>query len=68
MRFVNVSYSVGDAMCTIAASTTFGEMWQTNTEYGRGGRLARVHVNYSGTRCSDHVAYLNAFSSWEEAR
>ena len=54
-------------MCTIAASTTFGEMWEMNSSIGR-GRLGKVHINFSGTRCSDHIAYLNAFSSWEEAR
>ncbi|XP_067933886.1 ATP-dependent RNA helicase A protein-like isoform X2 [Watersipora subatra] len=61
-------FFVGDAICTIAASTTFGEMWETDVQSGRGGRLGRVHVNFAGSRCSDHIAYLNAFSSWEEAR
>ena len=64
---LSLPFSVGDAVCTIAASTTFPEMWLTNQEFGR-GRLGRVHTNFAGTRCSDHVAYLNAFGAWESAR
>ncbi|CAH1795075.1 unnamed protein product [Owenia fusiformis] len=55
----------GDAMCTIAASTTFQEPFVTPTDRRR---LGWVHKNMAGTRCSDHVALLNAFQSWEEAR
>ena len=58
-------YSCGDAMCTIAASTTFPEPFETPRDRRR---LGWVHKSLSGTRCSDHVALLNAFQSWEEAR
>ena len=58
-------FSCGDAMCTIAASTTFPEPFETPRDRRR---LGWVHKSLSGTRYSDHVALLNAFQSWEEAR
>ncbi|XP_071097710.1 ATP-dependent RNA helicase A-like [Haliotis cracherodii] len=58
-------FYVGDAMCTIAASTTFPEPFITPTDRRR---LGWVHKSLSGSRCSDHVALLNAFQLWEEAR
>ena len=58
-------FFVGDAMCTIAASTTFQEPFITPTDRRR---LGYVHKSLAGTRCSDHVALLNAFQAWEEAR
>lgn len=57
--------SCGDAMCTIAASTTFPEPFVTPTDRRR---LGWVHKSLAGSRCSDHVALLNAFQAWEEAR
>lgn len=58
-------FSCGDAMCTIAASTTFSEPFITPMDRRR---LGWVHKSLAGTRCSDHVALLNAFQAWEEAR
>ncbi|XP_064617044.1 LOW QUALITY PROTEIN: ATP-dependent RNA helicase A-like [Liolophura sinensis] len=58
-------FRVGDAMCTIAASTTFPEPFITPADRRR---LSWVHKNLAGTRHSDHVALLNAFQLWEEAR
>ena len=58
-------YSVGDAMCTMGAASTFSEPFVTGTDRRR---LGYVHKNLAGTRCSDHVAMLNAFQAWEEAR
>ncbi|ESO96009.1 hypothetical protein LOTGIDRAFT_116243 [Lottia gigantea] len=58
-------FYVGDAMCTIAASTTFPEPFVTQVDRRR---LGWVHKSLAGNRCSDHVALLNAFGMWEEAR
>ncbi|KAK3576029.1 hypothetical protein CHS0354_005181, partial [Potamilus streckersoni] len=55
----------GDAACTIAASTTFPEPFVTPTDRRR---LGWVHKSLAGNRFSDHVALLNAFNLWEEAR
>ena len=60
-----VCLSCGDALCTIAASTTFPEPFITPTDRRR---LGWIHKSLSGSRCSDHVALLNAFQAWEEAR
>ena len=57
--------SCGDALCTIACSTTFPEPFITPTDRRR---LGWVHKSLAGTRCSDHVALLNAFQAWESAR
>ncbi|KAH9505328.1 ATP-dependent RNA helicase A [Bulinus truncatus] len=58
-------FYVGDAMCIIAASTTFPEPFIVPTDRRR---LGWVHKNLSGNRASDHVALLNAFQMWEDAR
>ncbi|XP_061189773.1 ATP-dependent RNA helicase A-like isoform X2 [Saccostrea echinata] len=58
-------FYVGDAMCTIAASTTFPEPFITPTDRRR---LGWVHKSLAGSRFSDHVALLNAFNQWEDAR
>ncbi|KAH3778151.1 ATP-dependent RNA helicase A-like isoform X2 [Dreissena polymorpha] len=55
----------GDAACTIAASTTFPEPFITPSDRRR---LGWGHKNLAGNRHSDHVALLNAFQQWEEAR
>ncbi|GFO19483.1 ATP-dependent RNA helicase a-like protein [Plakobranchus ocellatus] len=52
-------------MCTIAASTTFPEPFIVPTDRRR---LGWVHKNMAGSRASDHVALLNAFQMWEDAR
>lgn len=56
---------VGDAMCTIAASTSFPEPFETPRERKR---LSFQHKAFGGSRYSDHVALLMAFQAWEEAR
>lgn len=58
-------FYIGDAMCTIAASTTFPEPFITSTDRKR---LGWMHKSLAGSRHSDHVALLNAFQLWEEAR
>jgi len=60
-----VWYSCGDAVCTIASSTTFSEPFVTSMDRRR---LDSVHRSLAGTRCSDHVALLHAFQLWEDAR
>ena len=57
--------SCGDAVCTIASSTTFSEPFVTSMDRRR---LDWVHKSLAGTRCSDHVALLHAFQLWEDAR
>ena len=57
--------SCGDAMCTIAASTSFPEPFETPTDRKR---LGWVHKKFSGTRHSDHIALLSAYQAWEDAR
>ena len=52
-------------MCTIAASTTFPEPFIVPMDRRR---LGWVHKNMAGNRASDHVALLNAFQMWEDAR
>ncbi|EDO35812.1 predicted protein [Nematostella vectensis] len=70
--FQNASYTVsclpfscGDAMATIAASTSFPEPFETPSDRRR---LGWVHKKFSGTRHSDHIAMLSAFQAWEDAR
>ncbi|CAG2254145.1 DHX9 [Mytilus edulis] len=58
-------FYVGDAVCTIAASTTFPEPFITPTDRRR---LGWVHKSLAGDRFSDHVALLNAFQMWEDSR
>jgi len=57
--------SCADAVCTIAASTTFSEPFVTQIGHRR---LDWVHKNLAGIHCSDHVALLHAFQLWEDAR
>ena len=57
--------SCGDAMCTIAASTSFPEPFETPSDRKR---LGWVHKKFSGTRHSDHIALLSAYQAWEDAR
>lgn len=58
-------FFVGDAACTIAASTTFPEPFITPSDRRR---LGWAHKSLAGNRHSDHVALLNAFQQWQEAR
>lgn len=52
-------------MCTIAASTSFPEPFETPSDRKR---LGWVHKKFSGTRHSDHIALLSAYQAWEDAR
>lgn len=52
-------------MCTIAASTSFPEPFETPSDRKR---LGWVHRQFSGTRHSDHIALLSAYQAWEDAR
>ncbi|XP_070176145.1 ATP-dependent RNA helicase A-like isoform X2 [Littorina saxatilis] len=58
-------FYIGDAMCTIAASSTFPEPFVTGMDQRR---LGWMHKSLAGSRHSDHAALLNAFQMWEEAR
>lgn len=60
-----LSRSCGDAMCTIAAGTSFPEPFETPADRRR---LGWVHKQFSGSRHSDHIALLSAFQAWEDAR
>ncbi|CAG2058257.1 unnamed protein product [Timema podura] len=56
----------GDALATMAAnSSTFPEVFATSMDRRR---LTYQQKSFAGNRFSDHVAMLNAFQSWEEAR
>ena len=57
--------SVGDAVCTIAACTSFPEPFVTPPGQKR---LSFSHKKFAGHRASDHLAMLNAFYQWERAR
>ena len=57
--------SVGDAMCSIAACTSFPEPFLTPPGQKR---LSFSHKKFAGHRASDHLAMLNAFYQWERTR
>ncbi len=57
--------SVGDAMCSIAACTSFPEPFIIPPGQKR---LAFSHKKLAGHRASDHMAMLNAFYQWQRAR
>jgi ATP-dependent RNA helicase A len=63
MIIIGCIFLVGDAMCTIAAATTFSEPFLHD-----GKQLRMMHKNLSGKRYSDHVALLNAFQGWLKAK
>ena len=56
-------FSVGDAMCIIAAATTFPEPFLHD-----GRHLRMMHKNFAGRRQSDHVALLTGFQQWLRAK
>ena len=58
-------FSVGDAACTIAASTCLPEPFETPADRKR---LGWVHKKFAGNRSSDHIALLSAYQSWEDVR
>ena len=55
--------SVGDAVCTIASATSFGEPFLHDGKY-----LRFMHRNLAGNRYSDHLALLNAFQQYEREK
>jgi len=65
MIILGCIFHCGDAMCTIAASTSFPEPFETPSDRKR---LGWVHKKFSGTRHSDHIALLSAYQAWEDAR
>ena len=63
MIIMGCIFSVGDAMCVIAAATTFPEPFLHD-----GKHLRMMHKNFAGRRQSDHVALLYAFQQWLRAK
>jgi len=56
---------VGDAMCAVAATTSFPEPFITPPG---AKRLTYKHKNFAGQRFSDHIAMLQAYQQWEHIR
>ncbi|XP_078384818.1 ATP-dependent RNA helicase A protein-like [Oculina patagonica] len=65
MIILGCIFYCGDAMCTIAASTSFPEPFETPSDRKR---LGWVHKQFAGSRHSDHIALLSAYQAWEDAR
>jgi len=65
MIILGCIFYCGDAMCTIAASTSFPEPFETPSDRRR---LGWVHKQFAGSRHSDHIALLSAYQAWEDAR
>ena len=66
MMILGTLFGLGDAVATIAAQASTGtEFFMTDMNRGR---LNFQQRNFSGNRYSDHIAQLNAFQAWEEAR
>jgi ATP-dependent RNA helicase A len=65
MMVLGAAFGVGDAMCTIAACTSFPEPFVTPQGMKR---LPFSHKRFAGHRASDHLAMLNAFYQWERTR
>ncbi|XP_063849785.1 ATP-dependent RNA helicase A protein-like isoform X1 [Scylla paramamosain] len=66
MVILGCIFFCGDAMCTIAAhNSSSQEIFIIPPEFRR---LSPFQKAFSGSRFSDHIATLNAFSAWEEAR
>lgn len=55
--------NIGDAVCTMAAASTFSEPFVIETKY-----LRPMHRSYAGKTCSDQVAMFMAFQAWSRAR
>ena len=64
MGFSFVS-SVGDALCTIAASCGYPEPFLLPSGQKR---LTTMHKRFVGRYYSDQLAMLSAFHEWEQAR
>lgn len=54
---------IGDAVCTIAAASTFSEPFIVETKY-----LRPMHRGFAGSTCSDHIASLMVFQQWLKAK
>ncbi|XP_066991752.1 ATP-dependent RNA helicase A isoform X2 [Anabrus simplex] len=66
MMILGTMFFCGDALATMAAnSSTFPEVFTTGMDHRR---LTYQQRSFAGNRYSDHVAMLNAFQAWEEAR
>ncbi|KAJ9594119.1 hypothetical protein L9F63_014435 [Diploptera punctata] len=66
MMILGCMFFCGDALSTMAAnSSTFPEVFTTGMDHRR---LTYQQKSFAGNRYSDHVAMLNAFQAWEEAR
>ena len=66
MMILGTLFGLGDAVATIAAQASTGtEFFMTDMNRGR---LNFQQRNFSGNRYSDHIAQLNAFQAWEDAR
>ncbi len=59
MIILGCCLNVGDAVCIIAAATTFSEPFVTEGRF-----LRMMHKNLTGRRHSDHIALLIAFYQW----
>lgn len=66
MMVLGTLFNCGDALCTIAAMASAGTDFFV-TDLTR-GRLSYQQRNFAGDRCSDHVAALNAFMTWDDVR
>lgn len=66
MMILGNIFFCGDALATVAAnSSTMPDVFITGMERRR---LSFQQIAFSGCRFSDHVAMMNAFQSWEDAR
>ncbi|KAF0307755.1 ATP-dependent RNA helicase A protein [Amphibalanus amphitrite] len=60
-------FGLADAACTVAAQSDGGDVFLS----ALGSEQRRVTYQqrrFAGNRCSDHLATLNAFQAWENAR
>ncbi|XP_021914337.1 dosage compensation regulator [Zootermopsis nevadensis] len=66
MMILGCIFFCGDSLATMAAnSSTLPEVFTTGMDHRR---LTYQQKAFAGNRYSDHVAMLNAFQAWEEAR
>lgn len=66
MMILGNIFFCGDALATVAAnSSTMPDVFITGMDRRR---LSFQQIAFSGCRNSDHVAMMNAFQSWEDAR
>ena len=63
MIIMGCIFGIGDAVCTIAAASTFPEPFLHD-----GRNLRMMHKSMSGKRCSDHTALLVSFQQWLRAK